>query len=150
MKRVPSFKGRNPVSEKSSIVKSKNKSKATRHEMLLRRELRKLGLRFKTNVNSLPGKPDIVFADKKLAVFCDGDFWHGRNWRTLKKRLQKTRNRKYWISKIEYNRQRDKRILTKLRSQRWKVIRIWESNIVAHPGEIARRILKTYRDLECQ
>lgn len=139
---MPSFKGRNPISEKSSAVKSRNKSKATKHEMLLRRELRKIGVRFKTNVISLPGKPDIVFADKKLVVFCDGDFWHGKGWPVLRKKLEHGANSQYWIAKIMYNRRRDLLQTLELKRDGWRVVRIWESEIIRNPNKVCNHLIR--------
>lgn len=73
------------------------------------KELRRLGLYYHKNTPGLPGQPDIVFRSAKVAVFCDGDFWHGRNWRTLRGSLSKGTNSAYWIAKIRSNMQRDLR-----------------------------------------
>ena len=72
-------------STKASKIASKIKSSDTKAERVLRSEVWKLGLRFRKNARDLPGKPDIVFSREKVAVFCDGDFWHGRSW--IKKRI---------------------------------------------------------------
>jgi len=111
-----------------SAVKSKN----TRPEMTLRRALWKRGIRYRVNVKSLPGKPDIVLTKTKIAVFCDGDFWHGHNWvirgyGSLEKELK--RYSPYWAEKIKNNVARDKKNTTELESNGWKVIRLWESDI---------------------
>src|ERR1700730_4417118 len=87
--RTPRFGGMRPSSKGSYIIKRHNRSAGTAHEKLLQRELRRLGLRFQINVSTLPGEPDIVFADTHVAVFCDGDFWHGRLWKRLKRKLLK-------------------------------------------------------------
>src|SRR4051812_10813559 len=79
----PSFKGLSPASIQSSRSKRANRSSGTRHEEMLRRELLRLGLRYRKNDKRLPGRPDVVFSRARLAVFCDGDFWHGRDWDLL-------------------------------------------------------------------
>src|SRR2546425_5950598 len=84
---TPSFRGYKPSSEASSRAMRGNRKRDTKPEKLLRRQLWRLGLRFRKNVSSLPGQPDIVFPTEKIAVFCDGDFWHGRNWADLKSKL---------------------------------------------------------------
>src|SRR6266542_981458 len=93
--RAPSYSGLIPASESSSRVKKRNRRQDTKHELRLRRELWRMGLRFRKNVSSLPGKPDIVFANCRVVVFCDGDFWHGRNWRVLKRNLRTGTNSGY-------------------------------------------------------
>ena len=100
----------------------------------LRKELWRRKLRYRKNYKKLPGKPDIVFPKAKLAVFCDGDFWHGHNWAirgyaSLEKELQ--RYSKEWADKITRNIQRDERINKELEALGWKVLRIWESEIKA-------------------
>ena len=100
----------------------------------LRKELWRRKLRYRKNYKKLPGKPDIVFPKAKLAVFCDGDFWHGHNWAirgyaSLEKELQ--RYSKEWADKITRNIQRDERINKELEALGWKVLRIWESDIKA-------------------
>ncbi len=136
--RAPSFKGLEPASAVSSYVKCKNRRRDTQHEILLRRELWKMYLRFRKNVERMPGKPDIVFPGAKLAVFCDGDFWHGRNWRSLRRKLQKGANAAYWSAKITANIKRDKRNTVLLRKAGWRVIRVWETDIKRDPFEIAK------------
>lgn len=142
-RKAPSFKGLKPASAASSYAKRKNKRRDTKHEMLLRRELWKMGLRFRKNVETLPGKPDIVFPREKLVVFCDGDFWHGRYWSALRKKLRKGANASYWLAKIATNIKRDKRNTLLLRKAEWQVIRAWESDIHKTPLAIARLIRKS-------
>jgi DNA mismatch endonuclease, patch repair protein len=107
---------------------------------LLASALGQVGLRFRRNVRTLAGKPDFVFAAAKTVVFCDGDFWHGRKWKTLKKKLAAGANSGYWVSKIESNRRRDRRIRITLERLGWTVVRVWESEIRADPGGVAERI----------
>src|SRR5689334_11885494 len=94
-RRTPSFEGLRPASETSSSVKRRNTRVDTQHEVLLRSTLWRMGLRFRKNVRSLPGKPDIVFPKAKVIVFCDGDFWHGRNWASQSMKLEKGTNGAY-------------------------------------------------------
>jgi DNA mismatch endonuclease (patch repair protein) len=141
--KAPSFIGLKPASEASSRVKSKNRRSDTQHEQILRRELWRMGLRFRKNVETLPGKPDIVFSMARVAVFCDGDFWHGRNWKKLKPKLEQGTNAKYWLAKIAGNIDRDKRKSIILKKAGWCVIRLWESDIKRNPTASAMRIQKT-------
>jgi DNA mismatch endonuclease (patch repair protein) len=136
----PSFVGLKPASDASSAAKRMNRSADTVHEKLLRRTLWKRGLRYRKNVATLPGKPDIVFASARVAVFCDGDFWHGRNWKQLSKQLQTRANAKYWCQKIRANITRDRRTTRLLETQEWLVVRLWEGDIVADPEGAASKI----------
>ncbi|MEG0835629.1 MAG: very short patch repair endonuclease [Christensenellaceae bacterium] len=113
-------------------IMSAIKSKDTRPELALRKELWRRKLRYRKNYKRLPGKPDIVFPCIRLVVFCDGDFWHGHNWAirgygSLENELR--RYSKEWAEKIIRNMQRDERINKELKDLGWKVIRIWESDI---------------------
>lgn len=103
----------------------KNKDSAI--EIALRKELWSRGLRYRKNVKTIYGKPDIAFIGKKIAVFCDSEFWHGYAWETAKDEF-KTR-RDFWIPKIERNMQRDKEVNEKLRSEGWIVLRFWGKEI---------------------
>src|ERR1039458_3340689 len=137
---APSFRGLSAASEASSYAKKMNRSSDTTHERLLRVLLWSRGLRYRKNVKTLPGKPDIVFARERVAIFCDGDFWHGRNWQRLSRKLRAGSNPSYWILKIKANRRRDRRSTRLLESQGWTVIRIWETDIHHYPEQAARAI----------
>lgn len=100
---------------------SQIKSKDTKIEVLVRSALHRKGHRFKKHVKSLPGKPDVVFQKQKVAVFIDGDFWHGRLFKKWRGKLTP-----YWQRRIETNIARDKRNFRKLRRNGWTVVRIWE------------------------
>ena len=139
-RKVPSFTGLQPASESSSRVKRRNKRSNTKHEVILRRELWRLGLRYRKNVASITGKPDIVFGAARVLVFCDGDFWHGRNWKRLRASLRHRANSEYWIAKIGSNIARDKRVGRTLARQGWMVIRVWETDIIKNPKKIATAI----------
>lgn len=145
--RTPSYKGLIPASESSSRVKRNNCAKDTKHELSLRRELWRMGLRFRKNVSSLPGKPDIVFSSQRLVVFCDGDFWHGRNWKALKRSLEVGTNSSYWVAKIESNRKRDLLNTARLKRAGWRVMRLWETDIKHDPLGAAKLIKRTLQDL---
>lgn len=113
-------------------IMSAVKSKDTRPELRLRKALWHEGLRYRVNYKKLPGKPDIVFTKWKVAVFCDGDFWHGHNWairglNNLQEELSSYSQ--YWRDKIIRNIERDNENDRALKALGWKVIRIWESEI---------------------
>jgi DNA mismatch endonuclease (patch repair protein) len=137
---APSFAGLKPASELSSRIKKANTSRNTRHEVALRNELSQLGLRFQKNVAGLPGRPDIVFAKAHLAVFCDGDFWHGRKWNALRRDLARGTNAAYWCAKISRNMRRDKKVNSLLRRSGWRVLRVWESDIKKNPHAVAMEL----------
>lgn len=134
---APSFSGLSAASRASSYAKKMTRSSDTAHEHLLRVTLWKRGLRYRKNVRTLPGKPDIVFPRERVAVFCDGDFWHGRHWRRLSSKLQTGTNPSYWTHKIKANRSRDRRVVRLLKSDGWTVIRIWETDIRQDPERAA-------------
>jgi DNA mismatch endonuclease (patch repair protein) len=138
--KAPRFTGLKPASEASSRAKRANLSRGTEQEILLCRELRRSGLRFRRNVKMLPGIPDVVFPTAQIAVFCDGDFWHGRKWRTLRAKLKRGSNSSYWIGKIKANIQRDRRNTRLLEESGWLVIRIWESDIRGDPVALASQL----------
>lgn len=114
------------------------KNKDSDIEVLLRKELWSRGIRYRKNVNRIYGKPDIVFISKKIAVFCDSEFWHGYNWEERKKDFKS--HQEFWIPKIERNMERDVEVTTKLESEGWTVIRFWgreiQKNTVACADEI--------------
>lgn len=131
--RAPSFAGFTPASAASSRSKQMNRSADTRHERLLRRALRKRGLRFRKNDTKLAGKPDVVFPKHRVVVFCDGDFWHGRDWRRLARKLRRGANASYWNQKIRANMLRDRHHNRALARAGWHVLRLWETDILSDP-----------------
>jgi DNA mismatch endonuclease (patch repair protein) len=141
----PSFGEFSPASPASSQTKKANRNKDTKHEIILRKELYRLGLRYRKNVKHMPGKPDIVFYGARLVVFCDGDFWHGRNWKILKQKLTKGTNASYWINKIEANIQRDHFTTSLYEKLGWKIMRVWETDIYSDCKRIAKSIAGVVR-----
>ena len=131
------------VSRIMSSVRSKN----TEPELVLKRYLRRLGKRFQCQPVGMPGRPDFAFPIHRVAVFVDGDFWHGRQWRlrgfrTLSVQFSSLRNRKYWVRKITSNMKRDARSTRQLRRLGWKVVRVWEHDLKSNPRRCVRRILR--------
>ncbi len=117
--------------KKQPISRSENmrriKSKDTTIEILLRKELWKRGLRYRKNVKDIYGKPDIVFKGKKLAVFADSEFWHGKQ--LLEGKYIPKTNTAFWVKKITRNIERDKEVNEKLKEDGWTVLRFWETDI---------------------
>lgn len=141
-RKVPSFTGLKPASIVSSLAKRNNTSRNTIHELILRCKLSRNGLRFRKNVETLPGKPDIVFPGSRVVIFCDGDFWHGRNWKKLRSKLQNGTNAPYWLAKIAANIKRDLRNTALLKKSGWQVVRLWETDIKRDPSAAANHIKK--------
>ena len=119
------------------------KNKDSQIEVLLRKELWRRGLRYQKNSKKVFGKPDIVFLGKKVAVFCDSEFWHGYDWENKQKEI-KTR-REFWIPKIERNIQRDIEVTRLLESEEWTVLRFWGNEIKNNLDDCVDRIEKFVR-----
>lgn len=135
-------KRKNKVSKKIPLTRSENMSRIhsndTSIEILIRKELYRRGLRYRKNDRSVFGKPDIVFKQKKIAVFCDSEFWHGKDYLNGSKPKSNT---DYWISKIERNIARDKEVNRKLESEGWTVIRLWGREILKNLTGCADKIV---------
>lgn len=120
-----------------SAVMSKIKSLATGFELAFTRRLRKkIRLKFVTNLNSMRGKPDIVFLKQKVVVFLDSDFWHGWQFNRWKHLLKN----EFWRTKIRNNRHRDNKTTKYLRRHGWKVLRFWEHAISKDVDMCVQRI----------
>lgn len=98
-----------------------NKSKGTKPELLLAKSMWQLGLRYRKNNKTVFGKPDFSFKKYKVAVFVDGEFWHGKDWEIRKADIKS--NREFWIAKIERNIQRDEEVTGRLKAEGWTVFR---------------------------
>lgn len=123
---------------------SRIKSKDTAIELLLRRELWQRGLRYRKNSKSLYGKPDIAFIRKKIAVFCDSEFWHGYDWEHRKSDFKKHQD--FWIPKIERNMQRDREVTAALEQDGWVVLRFWGKDIKKNPSACADEIERIWKE----
>lgn len=138
---TPSFRGLQPASAAASAkAKASSRKRDTECELLLRRALTRLGLRYKTTNARVSGRPDIVFPRAKVAIFCDGDFWHGRNLAARIAKLEHGHNAPYWVAKIQTNVARDRRVTAELAAAGWRVLRCWESEIRKDPVAMAIRI----------
>ncbi len=128
--------------KKKPMTRSENmkriKSKDTSIELLLRKELWKRGLRYRKNVKDIYGKPDIVFKNKKVAVFVDSEFWHGKQF-LEGKYIPKT-NSSFWITKLKRNIERDKQVNKKLKEEGWTVLRFWGEDIQSDLASCADKI----------
>jgi DNA mismatch endonuclease (patch repair protein) len=122
------------------------RSNNTSVEVLLRKALWHEGIRYRKNVKTLPGKPDIAITKYKIAVFCDGELWHGKDWETRKETIKT--NRDYWIPKIERNMARDIENEKKLENMGWTVIRFWGKEIKKYLMECVNEIKVTIYEIE--
>lgn len=138
--KVPSFKGHQSSSAISSRIKQRNRKAGTKAELALRRALWQRGLRYRLGQKDLPGSPDLVFRRQRVVVFVDGDFWHGRDWERRRERLQAGSNADYWLAKIGYNRDRDRRNQVLLAELGWRVLRLWETDVLTDPQDAARQV----------
>lgn len=124
------------------------RSRDTKIEVLLRKALWKKGYRYRKNYKELPGKPDIVLTKYKIAIFCDGEFFHGKDWEVLKPRLEKSNNSDFWISKISRNREHDDEVNKKLLFMGWTVIRFLGKDIKNNTSECVNVVEEVIFDME--
>ena len=110
-----------------SRTMSRIKSKNTSIEVALRKALWHAGIRYRKNYSKLPGSPDIAITKHNIAIFCDGEFWHGKDWDSKKSDIKS--NREYWVNKIERNMQRDGEVERNLFIMDWTVLRFWGAEI---------------------
>ena len=116
------------------------KSKDTTIEIALRKALWEKGYRYRKNYKALPGKPDIAITKYKIAVFCDSEFFHGKDWEIKRPKLLNSKNSEYWISKIERTMERDRKNEQQLLFLGWTVIRFWGKEILKNTDECVRVI----------
>ena len=109
--------------------------KDTKIEIILRKALWAKGYRYRKNYKKLPGNPDIVLTKYKIAIFCDSEFFHGKDWDVLRKKLETAKDSDYWIEKIERNIERDKEKDLLFQAAGWTVIHFWGKNIEKHTEE---------------
>jgi DNA mismatch endonuclease (patch repair protein) len=117
----------------------------TRCELALRRELSRRGLRYRLHYTRLPGRPDIVFPKQRLVIFCDGDFWHGRDLSARLAKLVRGHNATYWVAKVQRNVERDRRQTRTLEESGWVVLRYWETDVLGRTNEIADQVVTALR-----
>ena len=127
IEKEPRFNGE--VSERSHNNMSRIRGKDTSIEVTLRKALWKKGYRYRKNYRNLPGRPDIALTKYKIAIFCDSEFFHGKDWEALKKKRENGKNPDYWIPKIRRNMERDREKDIALRGAGWTVIHFWGRDI---------------------
>lgn len=132
---TPSFRGLSPASPTARrTARGSSKKTGTRCELVLRRALWAAGFRYRLSTRALPGRPDVVFPRQRVVVFCDGDFWHGRELEVRLTRLARGHNASYWVEKIRTNVARDRKTTARLRITGWRVLRLWETDILQDPA----------------
>ena len=124
--------------EKRSWVMSIIRGKNTKIEIKMKKILKETGYKFEMHPE-MYGNPDFAHKRKRIAIFCDGDFWHGYRYGEKKKPAKK-----YWRDKIENNMRRDRRYSRKLRREGWSVLRLWEHDIERDPEKCNRKILSKF------
>lgn len=117
-----------------------NKSTGTKPEILLGKAMWRIGLRYRKNSRRIFGKPDFSFKKYKIAVFVDGEFWHGKDWEKRKAGIKT--NREFWTAKIERNMRRDREVDSCLAKNGWRIFRFWARDVVRNPQIFAEVIQK--------
>ena len=130
----------NHTQEQRHINMQRIRSTDTEIELVLRKALWKKGYRYRKNYTGLPGKPDIALTKYKLAIFCDGEFFHGKDWNIRKEKTLAGNNSEYWITKIERNMERDREVDNALRAMGWTVIRFWGKDVLNNTSECIRTV----------
>lgn len=148
LQRAARYEGLTPASPRASaLARASSAKKNTRPEIALRAALRAVGLRgYRIDVREMPGRPDVVFRRAQVVVFCDGDFWHGRDLQARLAKLAGGHNAPYWAEKIIGNVERDRRHEAALVRDGWLVLRYWESRL-AHDAEAIANEVKAAVEL---
>jgi DNA mismatch endonuclease (patch repair protein) len=139
--------------ESTSRIMSRVRSKNSKAELVLRRQLWSDGFRYRLHARYLRGTPDVVFRSIRLCVFVDGDFWHARSYiekdeRTLRRSLR-TVNREWWVAKLVRNAKRDRSVTAQLQVAGWKVLRFWETDILRNPAHVAEAVERAVQSRRC-
>ncbi len=129
------------------------RSKDTKPELKLRKLLWHEGVRYRKNLKTVPGKPDLVISRYMIAIFVDGEFWHGKafnegeyeghKYRCLKEQLEHGNNSEFWMDKIQKNMERDRQVEAKLTKLGWTVLRFWSKDVLKHPDECLKVVKDT-------
>ena len=129
--------------EKRSEVMRSIKSKGTNLELDTARMLRRAKFHYRSHPKTY-GSPDFL-VEGRLALFCDGSFWHGRDWKELKERLEAGNNPSYWVRHIESNRKRDRKVNRVLREQGQSFLRLWDTDVKKRPEWCVKKIRKALK-----
>lgn len=143
MRRTPSYGGLEAASSGATrAAKGASRKRDTKPELILRRALWARGFRYRVDVGDLPGRPDIVFPSARVACFVDGDYWHGRELEDRIAKLARGHNAPYWVAKIRTNVERDRRHDAALAAAGWRVLRLWETDLLKDAGQAVEQVEK--------
>lgn len=128
----------------TSRIMSAVHSRDTKPEIALRRALWRRGLRYRVR-SAVHGKPDIVFPRARVAVFVDGDFWHGNAWRirgmpTFESQFERIKNSQFWRDKLTANMARDAAVTASLTAEGWEVYRVFESRLATDLARVVSEV----------
>ena len=126
------------------------KNKDTGIEVTLRNALWNKGYRYRKNDKRLPGKPDIVLTKYKIAIFCDSEFFHGKDWEVKRPKIENGTNGNYWVKKIERNIQRDIEKDRALENLGWRVIHFWGKDITKKTEQCVRVVEEVIFDVKME
>ena len=135
-----------PVTAQRSKNMSRIRSKDTSIELILRKALWHRGIRYRKNYKSLPGTPDIAITKYRIGIFCDSEFFHGKDWEKLRLRLENGSNSTYWVKKISRNIERDDEVDKALKFKGWIVLRFWGEDIRKHTDDCIKVIEESIMD----
>jgi DNA mismatch endonuclease (patch repair protein) len=124
------------------------RSKDSKAELALRRALHARGVRYRLHAKDVPGRPDIVIRARRIALFVDGDFWHGNAWRLRglpSLEAQFPSRVEWWSAKLRRNMERDREVNAELKANGWRVMRVWESDVLRDPEGTADRAFAIIR-----
>jgi DNA mismatch endonuclease, patch repair protein len=142
---LPKYEFKNVSPTRSKTMRA-IKGKNTAIELMVRKALYSRGFRYRIHYKRAAGSPDVAFPGKRVAVFLDSDFWHGKDWQTKKTRIRS--NREYWVRKIERNMTRGREVDDALRADGWRVLRFWESDIGEDLDLVMKHIVAVLGNLE--
>lgn len=145
---TPDYSSFTPASKKASRTLSRTRKKDMKCELARRGALWHRGYRYCKHYSDVPGTPDIAFPGAKVAVFCDGDFWHGRNWEERRRKLEAGSNPGYRIPKVRRNRERDQQANHAFRAEGWTVARFWETEILDDPERVANPLVEILEEAD--
>lgn len=137
---MPDVFSKKKRSEVMSLIRSTNTKPELSFRKLVSSALYPLGFRYRLQYKKLPGKPDVVFVARKVAVFVDGSFWHGHRLRS-----GQALSRKYWLPKIKKNMRRDKEVNRQLKKMGWTVMRFWEHELRRNPKKVLNVIISALK-----
>lgn len=136
------------VTEQRRKTMSHIRGKDTKIEIALRKALWNKGYHYRKNYKELPGSPDICLTKYKIAIFCDSEFFHGKDWEVLKPKVEKGNNGAYWVKKIQDNINRDDEVDKKLIFLGWTVIHFWGKDILRNTDECIKVIEETILEIK--